>query len=869
MVARPRLYHLLDRWQEYRCIYVHGSAGYGKSVLVSAWVEQDALTDSACSSTRTAWLSLDESDCDPIPWLWYVAAALEQLQPGLMTLIAPLLNDAGAPAEKCLGHLLASLDPDRQDPCLFVLDDYHRVESPTIDVLMVTLLERAPAWLHFVLISRRATAMPLNRLIASGQVLEIDREALRFRQDELAVYLAEWGLGDLPEETVAQLLARTEGWIAALQLASHGALQDTDADALFAQLQGEQGWLARYLTDELLARQPPARRRFLLMTSILARFNAALATAVTEDSDTYRLLDEVRTADLFLIPLDRGGEWFRYHHLFQDLLQHRLHADFTSETIGLLHRRAAVWLAQADEIGEALEHLLAIPDMGAAVDLVVAHARPALVRGDSHRLERWLAQLPEEAVATSLPLLLARGLLSFLSDNPEILTHVQNAETVLAATPDATERERVELLVLRTIGHYLQRDLVAMGDAAYRAYSQVEYLDDFMQGTLHFSLMHYTSQRGNLAQALEHGIEAADAYGRAGFSTGVIAVRRETAVLAMWAGSSEVATRQFEELAASVRDDRSSYLRELGLAEILAARHYYWLNRLQRAAHHQQAALVIMHQLQDRGFVAEAQCLGQLLQATSPALQLTTETFAPDDLAAHGEQFTTPMLYWIRLFMRRGESAEAWLRVADWAVPTQPGMPGHDLMRQATVLNVLTMQGDDSTSVASEYEQALDEVGGEERRFHRLLLMSLFAWYQLHRGKRKAAAHALDEALDLADSTGYIRMILDLRELMPLLAASSHPLAAPLLQQMEREQMQQHGIELTLQELAVLELLEQDYKYREIAEHLVVSLNTVRFHVRNIYAKLGVKRRAQAIAAAQARDLLPGASAPLNKSAAA
>jgi LuxR family maltose regulon positive regulatory protein len=855
VIPRTRLYNVLQRWHGYRCIYVHGLAGCGKSVLVSSWLDHHP-PESLPKPNQASWLSLDLADQDPSNWVWYLAVAMDRLQPGLLDEISPLLQDEGAGPERCLSYLLASLRPDGDGPSLLVLEDYHRAACPEVDRLLSTLLERGPAWLHVVVISRRATTAPLGRLLAAGQVLEIDDASLRFRRDEMIAYLDSQGFADLPDHLVDLLMERTQGWIAALQLAGLGMLQQPDTADILARLRGDQGWLAEYLTGEVLAHQGPVRKRFLLESSILDRFNVSLIKAVTKNHDAYRLLHEARAANLFLIPLDRSEEWFRYHHLFQELLQHRLHTDLAPERIGTLHRRAAAWLAEANEIDDALNHLLAIPDVEAAVELVAAHLRSAVVRGDSHQAERWIARLPEEAVSAHLSLLIDLALLYALRDDPGMVDYVLQAENVLAATDSATERDRAELLVLTAIGHFLHGDFAAMREPARQAYQRIEHLGDYMVGNLYFVLMHYAANGGNLKDALAHGTQAADAYMRADFTAGVISVRRETAALAMSAGHSQVATRQFEKLAHQRLDERPFALRELGLTHIRAARHYYWLNRLHQAVHHQQAALAMMQRLHDPGFIAEAQCMGQLLHATNPALVPSAEAFDSHDLAVHAKQHITPYLYWDRLLMKRGESAEASMRTADWASQAQSGMPIHDLVRRVAVLHALTVGGHDLTSVTPGYEQALDEAGGEGLQFYRLFLLSLFAWHQLRLGNRKAAAVQLDEALELTEGSGYIRSILDLPELAPLLAKANHPAAPGLLQQMEQESRYSGLERLTAQELTVLQLMDRGYTYREIADELVITMNTVRFHVRNVYAKMGVNRRMDAVRLAKRRGLI-------------
>ena len=279
ILDRPRLHARLDQWQTTPVVFVHAPAGYGKSMLVCRWLEVRGL------ASHAAWLSLDPGDDDPQQFVRYLAAALEAIVPGIAAAVHLVLDAPEPDPVRALELLLSMLqrDPNASDngPLLLVLDDLHQIDSPTLAPLMTLFLERRPSRLHVLLLGRRSTYGPLTRLYAAEQVLDVSEADLRFQPDEMEAYLVQRGFATLTPETLARLAARTEGWIVALQLMTASAGKPHDVDELLAATQSQHGWLAEYLTTQVLNRLPPAQRAFLFETSILDRFNASLSAAVT------------------------------------------------------------------------------------------------------------------------------------------------------------------------------------------------------------------------------------------------------------------------------------------------------------------------------------------------------------------------------------------------------------------------------------------------------------------------------------------------------------------------------------------------------------------------------------------------------------
>ncbi len=404
-VDRPRLIDRLNHSsQEGPLTLVCASAGFGKTTLVSSWI--GSLAASQPPSAKAAWLSLDEGDSDLVVFLRYCVAAIRTAFPESCTETLRLLQALQPVSQMPLMITLCS-DLERLPArCVLVLDDYHTIQDTAVHDFLSALLRHWPSQLHLVLISRSNPPLPLAKLRATGQVTEIRTRDLRFGPDESAEFLSKVLRSPVSESTVAMLEERLEGWIAGLRLVTMSLDAGADAEHDLADLSGTHFEIADYLVDEVLARQTPAILRFLRATSILGRFCAPLCeyvigSAAARDgstSDVGACIQWLERHNLFVIPLDDRREWYRYHHLFQELLQRRLLDAADPEQVAELHRRAAAWFQERGLIGEAIHHALAIDDLGLAAELMVAGLCDVLNREDRVTLDGWLRLLPDDFV---------------------------------------------------------------------------------------------------------------------------------------------------------------------------------------------------------------------------------------------------------------------------------------------------------------------------------------------------------------------------------------------------------------------------------------------------------------------------------------
>jgi LuxR family maltose regulon positive regulatory protein len=845
IIDRQRLYQRLDCWQEVRAIVIHAPAGYGKSSLVSRWLDQRGLAD------RTAWLALDEDDNDPRDFVRHLAAALEQMIPNALALVQPILHDVHAPVERAMQLLCTAVQERagaRHQPILLILDDLHFIETPAVHTLIASCLEHGPDALHLILMARRRTALPLARLVAHGKVAALEVDDLRFTEEEVAAYIQRRDFPLPSKAEVAELTARSEGWITALQLAALATRDHTAVHHLLDTMHGANTWLADFLTDEVLHQQPPALRSFLLQTSLLDAFNAELCAAVTGLDDSFGKLAAIARADLFLISLNGKG-WFRYHHLFQEMLLHRLRAQMPAPIIAELHRRAANWLAGAGQIHSAVRHLLAAGAPDEAATLAEAELRASLLR-DPYRAQSLLTLLPEDVLRRRPQLMLDRCRIAVLFDDRQVLSYLPEAECTLqlqAATDPHASRHHAEWLVLQAGGAFLRNDLATAANVLRTAQARLPLLDDFHAGAYQFLQMHlhrYAGRRTEMVQAAEAGLAA---FERADWAAGVVALRRELARWSMTNGDSEDATRRFQAIAQGDNFGRVLVTNELIFANYFAAENCYWQDQLEQALAYQQACIALAVQLQDQELICLARSLGAVLSA--PGLDIQELTYPLGQVKSRAV-FEHALDCRTRCLIAVGQCDLAWQLVDELGREFER-VAIDSVRRQliVTYLRVHIARGVDLLAVTATLAEALTlaRTGGE--RLIELHLQALTAWQQLQINGAEAARPALAEAVRLARETGYVRVLLDIPVQAELLEEMGDSLApgAPTPNRAQK---------LTAQEQNVLKLLAADYTYEQIGAELVLSIGTVRTHVRHIYEKLGVHRRDQAVAVAQKRGFL-------------
>jgi len=875
LVPRPRLSERLDRGTASKLTLVSAPAGFGKTTLLTEW-----LAAGPAGERLVAWLSLDQADNDPVSFWTYVIAALRTVASGVGdSALAYLRAPQPPPIETVLTVLLNDLGTTAGEIVL-VLDDYHVIDAGDVQDAMAFLLDHLPPRLHVVIASRADPALPLPRWRARGELVETRAAELRFTPDEAAVYLNETMGLQLTARDVAALEGRTEGWIAALQLAALSMQGRDDVAGFIAGFAGDDRYVVDYLAEEVLQRQPDDIQAFLLQTSILGRLSGPLCDAVTGQGGGKAMLEALDRGNLFLVPLDDRRRWYRYHHLFADVLQARL-LDERPGQVPELHRRASAWFQRSGEQAVAISHALAAEDFGQAADLI-ERAIPAmrLTRQDA-TTHSWLKALPDEMIRVRPMLSFAvAGALLTGGEPDEVEVRLRDAERWLtqAATGKGSPARPAEMVVAD------EEEYRRLPGAIELYRSALALVRGDVPGTVRHA-------RRTLDRALaeDHGVRA----GAAGFLG-----------LAFWTGGDlETAHAAWADCAAGLR--RSGQIADtfgcaIAMADIRLAQ-----GRLGAAMRTYEQAL-LRASGQD----------GPVLRGTADMYVGMSEVHREyDDVHAAtqwllrsqelGEHVGLPQnRYRWRVAMARIRQAEGDLAgaleqlneaerlyVSDFFpnVRPVPALKARVWIAQGSLGEALgwaretDLSADDDLSYLREFEhitlarllmarRAADSAGQAARLLERLLLAAeagdrtgrvieilvLLALSRQRLGDIPAALACLERAVTLAEPEGYVRVFADEGPPMASLlkALAKHGTAGNYVRRLlatssktgQDSPVKQDLIEpLSERELDVLRLLGTELDGPAIARELMVSLNTMRTHTKNIYAKLAVTSRRAAV----------------------
>ncbi len=848
---------------------ISAPAGFGKTTLVSEWV--------AAYKRPVAWLSLDEGDNDLTRFLTYFVAALQKVMPSFGERIFEMLQASQMqppPAESILTVLLNEIITIPEN-FLMVLDDYHVIDSQPVDRALTFVLEHQPLQMHLVIATRQDPDLPLARLRAGGQLTELRAADLRFTLAEAAEFLNQ-GMGlNLSTGNIAALEARTEGWIAGLQLAALSMQEHQDVTGFIQSFTGSHRFVMDYLVEEVLHQQPEIIQKFLLHTSILHRMCGPLCDAVLLDSSLSgaETLQHLERANLFLVPLDNERRWYRYHHLFADLLQQRLRQRVNAGTregelrLKELHVHASQWYEDNGLQMEAFQHAAAAQDIERAERLVDGKGMPLHLSGGVTPIIKWLESLPAD-VLNARPWLWWRHAAMLLINGQTIGVgeKLQAAESGLAtilqgSEPDAQTRNMIGLIAMASATLALTRyDVNAMLAQSHRA---LEYLDPssrFQRANAHWTLGYAYILHGNRDLARQAFTEAVALSEAAGAMFPLI-------LATIGVGLVQELDNEFHEAAETYRrvlqwagDHPQQIIGEahLGLARIL----YEW-NDLNAAEQHAQQSLHLARQYES---IIDRYVISEVFLARLKLAQGDVEGAV--HLLAQSEQSVRQYNFVLRLpevaaaqvltFLRQGNLAAAGHLARTYELP----------LNQA---RVHLAQGETSAALQmlESYREQVEGKGWRDEQLKTAVLQALA--FHAH-GEKEKAMRALRDALALAEPGGLIRVFVD--EGLPmaelLSEAAKHEInpayVATLLAAIKHEQ-QEHALRLSRspeplieplspRELEVLQLIAQGLSNDEISKRLFLALDSVKGHNRRIYDKLQVQRRTEAVARARELGLL-------------
>lgn len=867
LVSRPRLLGRLDLGLNGKLILAAAPAGFGKTTLITHWLKQQ--------NKPAAWLSLDENDNEPGRFFTYLMTAVQTVYPAVAKTLTISLQSPNPPDDEAVMPAFVNELSAWGEPLLLVLDDYHVIENRVIHEALALLIDYMPPQVQLVITSREEPPLPLPRWRARGQLIEVRDVDLRFTTEEASAFLAETMGLTLPETAVSTLENRTEGWVAGLQLAALSLRNLGNVDTFIETFTGSDRQIADYLLQEVLYQQAHVVQQFLLRTSILERFNADLCNALLAQTNSQNILDELEQANLFLIPLDNARIWYRYHHLFAQLLRYRLARDVKATAVADLHRRAAAWYAAEGLLEEAVHHALQIPDYDLAGELITALPINNLFgQGLTRLIKQWTELLPEETLKRyPRVVVLAVGAYMTTGDVVRAQYYLKMIEEETAVAP--------EYCLFRSIivrnEHSDYEQALQLAEKAYAglqgrekpiqalALMQVA-VNNLNVGRLHIAEQKIKEMRAFLAQTPSENVnihlqaiymQASTAYGR-------IDLFRAEQICQ-------------EGLALAAKEAHVDSPMVGWIYSLLANIYYEW-HEIEKATGFTEKATVWA----ERSGISDVFIQASMMQANLaclahdvPALRKIMASL--EAYAQHSRMddvIVVTQSYKAFYFMRVGEldTAVRWANASSLSLTDDPPFYMFNRYR-----NLVWIRLAESRALADKrmappilvLVEKLEQLGKEAKyplaTLDALLMKALVLdWH----GQPEAALATVKTCLDLAKPGSMMQLFLDLGEPMQRLlkqAVSYQPAYVGRLLQAFGEMetavattnsASQPTVDLTKREMDVLQAIAAGLSNKEIEESLFISKNTVRTHIKNLYSKLGVESRTQAINKAQELEIL-------------
>ncbi|UCC88402.1 MAG: AAA family ATPase [Anaerolineales bacterium] len=896
-IARPHLIQKLSSGvaRPGSFTLVSGPAGFGKTSLLSEFVTR--------LQQPAAWVSLDEGDNDPIRFWTYLITACQSIQEEVGQAALELLSTPQPVPEDTVPTILIN-DLTRLDRSLvLVLDDYHEIQNPSIHAGLLFLLDHLPHNLHLMVSTRSDPPWPLARYRARNQLAEVRARDLRFSFEEALEFLNRTMGLNLSAQEVTALEERTEGWAAGLQLAALSMQGRSDIPAFVKAFTGSHLYVAEYLVEEVIQRQPQDVQSFLLQTSILKRMNPELCEAVTDCQDGQAILQYLHHANIFVVSLDNEGNWFRYHHLFADLLHARLRQSLPAEAIPALHRRASVWYERNGFTPEAVTHALAAKDFERVADLVEQAAHTLVFTGQVNVLRDWLEALPEASFHAHPHLTFYLFWIDILQGRADLSERAtQEKQDLLKALPPSPENDRLrgELMAVECRAMALSGRTSRGIHLAQQALAYLP-LDDPA-----------SRARANSALAIAHDLEgraeeAAPAYQEC-FSQAMTAGDYRLAahttmvkgLVQCHYGRLHHAARTFQTIidmgdrvdiasgdeagAALVKNARANRLFfPAGQGHIgLGCIHLEW-NDLKAAENHLKQGMELCRRGGLDGIFIGRRLMSRLRQAHGDLEGALEEIQFPKQAFQRVDDFNVATRQ-IQIRLAQRDVDSAW-RLAAPLVEMLRGDPAAVRLPllfleilQAIMARVYLAQGEIGKAQGLlDRLQATAERGQRSARLIEVHLLRALAYQKQNRGSLTSdAIQSMEQALELGRPEGYVLLFLEEGPaVIPLLnAVVSHQATPDRIREYALQILDAFGRigepaaprsageaaglveQLTPREMEVLALLAAGDSNQTIADKLVITLRTVKKHTGNIYGKLNASSRTQAVARARQLGLL-------------
>ena len=858
-ILRTHLIARLDEGRVRPLTLISAPAGFGKTTLLTSWLQADGR------ESRVAWLSLDDEDNDPVRFLYYVVAALQAVEPGIGRALVSLFGYLQRPPARDLMTLLLNEVGELAKPILLVLDDYHVIKNPEIDAALVFLVDRAPEGLRLLVATREEPRLPLARWRSLGHVTEIDLETLRFSPEETGLFLKQTMGLHVQDEIVRLLGARTDGWIAGLQMAALSLQQNDRSDGsldvahVAKAFTGGHRYVIDYLASEVLHQQPDEIRNFLRQTAILDRLCASLCDAVTERTDSKRILARLEQANMFLLRLDDHRQWYRYHQLFADFLRTGLDASAALA----LHRRASAWYETQGLLEEALRHALGAQDILAAVRLFRGALDGLCRRGEFPSALALLEALPDATVRSHADLAGYMAWLLYLGGR------VEEAENYsgLAQTTDDSESpvtDRGMLLAFRAFLAINQGDPKQALPLAQEALQQFGESETFFRACALSLLGHAQRFCGEAKKATQTLRQAVSLGRKLGNDLITLDALATLAPLMLEQGQLRESIALCNRAVEQYVDSLGKPLPVAGLVYTRLGSLHYETNDLETARSCLITGVALCRQL---GMVYYAfsgeRALARVQHASGDRKAAWNTLAAATELARQAQnpqRWRSLAALSAELHLREGN-----VEAAMHALGEAQNAPQAAIGRESLVRVQLLLARNDAQGAVSALDRA-EAIASKEGLQGNLI--AIHVWRALCKralGNRPAAIREVERAIFLAAAGGYRRIFLDAgAAIAPLLerARAANPdFVDDLLETFAPTKDVTCAAQALVEPLSgtqiqILGHLDRGLTNQEIADRLAITVGTTKWHLNQIFGKLQVRNRVEAIARAHELKLL-------------
>jgi len=862
LVRRQHLLARLKSGADCKLVLISAPAGFGKTTLAVEWLSE--------ISTPRVWISLDETDNDVVMFFKYLAAGLKNDKNSQTPALDEMLQATQPVDPQYLAEALLNDLATQRKVLKLILEDCHNISNLQIHKALDFILAQLPPGIQIVLITRVDPPLSISRLRARRELIELRERDLRFTTEETTCYLNEISNLCLSEQEIGVFQDRTEGWIAVLQLAALSMQRQADRAAFVRAFSGTERYILDYLVDEVFSRLPSTVQEFLLKSSVLDQLNSPLCDAVCYSGDnpgtSQRMLEEIESTNLFLIPLDDTRQWFRYHHLFAAVLTSRLQKDDPALKTNL-HRRAATWLLEHDRIPEAMHQTLLGQDYERAAAIIMTQHNPMMMRGELATLERWFTQIPMDVISEHPWMLVsfawvqvfwgqyqkveeALELLKphLVGDTDEIRNQLGHVATIQAFIADRHSQIQMAIEFARQADTLLPPDNYQLrGLLPYLQGKAFRMAGEFEQASSAFNQLEAISLKINNIWTL-------------------VIARFERMLLNWICGELHTASLSYESTLALIDRYQAQNFGSVAKIHLSFANVLYEWGQLEQAAQLVSQAIERMRWWRSPNDMALAFILQARIELARGELAVADKACASArNLILQGQVASPEYTTWlndVHFRLRLAQTGDQTSKETFHQVlPVSEGAVPIERMQLTQALEQLTL--DDITSAQNLLENIIPAARTGGRMGHLIEALVLYSLCLQHQERGDAAVTALEEAIRLGEAEGYIQVFIDGGGVIIEQLTQHHfsqPHARKIIaawKQSHKASGKQNLIELlTEREMDVLHLLSAGLTNQQIADRLHIALDTVKHHTSNIYGKLSVRNRTQAVAKSRAIGLI-------------